>query len=88
MRVRLKKDHSVQGWSSRFNTGGLGEVIVTYENGEMSSEYISDYDVLLDSGEWRCLRESFRSHDLVTDNYETNFREPLNPEERIRGWYE
>jgi hypothetical protein len=84
----MKKDNSIQGWSSSLNTAGVGEVIITYEDGEMSSEYISEYDVLLSSGEWKCLRESFRSHDLVTDNTDVHFREPASSEERVRGWYE
>lgn len=47
MRVR-HKDTKLQGYSEKLNLHGLGEIIVDFNDGDMASEFIRDYDVLLE----------------------------------------
>lgn len=77
-RVRLKKDHTVLGTASRFNTLSVSEMIVTYNEGDASSEFVSDYDVQLQDDSWKDMREAFRDKDLVSDEQDRYFG--LNPE--------
>lgn len=84
MRVR-NKDHGHLGYSSRFNTYGIGEIIVTFEDGDASSEEIRDYDVLL-GDEWVDLSGALKSRLLITDNYFTTFFPPSNDKDRDRGY--
>jgi hypothetical protein len=83
-KIRSKKT-GVIGSSSQFNVHGIGEIIVAYEDGDMDSCFIKDFDVFLQN-EWIDLSESFRNHLLITDNYNTIFFEPRNEEEKIRGF--
>jgi len=88
MRVRLKTNHDITGYAERFNTHGLGEIIVGYDEGDMSSEYITDYEVLLTGGIWVDMSEAFKEKHLIYDNYNTRFREPISDEEYQRGWFD
>ena len=83
----MKKDHNITGYSSRFNVHGLSEIIVGFDAGDQDSMMISDFDVQLESGEWKDMRQAFKDKDLITDNYNTMFAEPKNAEERARGWW-
>lgn len=46
MKVRHKKNRHI-GFSEKFNEHGLGEIIIGFDDGEMDSDYISNYDVML-----------------------------------------
>jgi len=49
--------------------------------------YIKDLDVWLEQKqEWKDMKQAFRDHDLITDNYNKYFFEPRNEEERKRGF--
>jgi hypothetical protein len=87
MKVKNKNTGSV-GYSDKFNTHGLGEMIVYFEDGDCSSEYIKDYDTFVESeNAWMDMGEAFRQNLIIPDNYNVDFREPDNVEEKYRGWY-
>jgi len=88
MKVRLIDDPCFTGESSKLNSNSISEIIIVWDSGEVDSDYASRYEVLLTSGEWITLTEAFRDNKVITDNYNTSFREPLNEEEKKRGWYE
>jgi hypothetical protein len=88
MKVR-NKEHTWTGFARDFNTHGLGEVIVGFDGeGGMDSMFISDLEVYLDSKDiWKDMSQAFKDDDLITDNYNTWFREPKNQEETNRGYF-
>lgn len=83
-RVRAKKTGAL-GSSSTFNVSALNEIIVGFETGDMDSDYITNYDVFV-NGEWKDMKQAFKDHDLITDNYNTGFFEPRTEEDRVRGY--
>jgi hypothetical protein len=85
VRVRYALAPEMEGTSSRFNTAGLGEVIVCWSDGSADSEDISKLEVLLGGG-WKKMTQAFRDHDLVTDNLNVRFLEPPTPADRERGY--
>ncbi|BBB91034.1 MAG TPA: hypothetical protein PKA28_10705 [Methylomusa anaerophila] len=87
MKVRSKKTGDL-GYSSKFNLHAMSEIIVYFEEGDCDSAYIDEYDVFLESTKtWKPLNEAFRDRDIITDNYNSEFREPRDAVERERGWY-
>lgn len=51
------------------------------------SDYISNYLVWLEKkNEWKDLRQAFKDHDVITDNYNTIFFESDNEEDKKRGF--
>ena len=87
MKVKNKKTGDI-GYSNKFNTHGLGEMIVYYEDGDCSSEYIKDYDAFIESeNTWMDMHEAFSRNLIISDNYNVEFSEPANAEEKERGWY-
>lgn len=88
MKVKHKKT-GVLGSSRKFNIHGMSEIIVGFDDEDMDSDFISEYDVYLESKkEWKPMSEAFRDKDIITNNYNTEFREPQNEAERQRGWYD
>lgn len=86
MKLRTKKGTPCV--SLGLNVHAMSEVIVGYEDdGGADSEFFSDLDVQLASGEWMDLREAFQTKAVITDNYNTTFREPANEQEKAQGWY-
>lgn len=87
----MKVKNKVKGYTgtaTNFNTHGLGEMIVYFDDDDCSSEFIRDYDVLIESlGDWVDMREAFDKNLIIPDNYNTWFREPLNLEEEQRGYF-
>ena len=87
MKIKNKKTGTL-GSSNKFNTHGVGEMIVYFEDGDCSSELISDYDIFIENeNTWMGMKEAFKQKLIITDNYNIYFREPSNPEEKDRGWY-
>jgi hypothetical protein len=88
MKVRNKKQ-TWEGLSSEFNTCGLGEVIVGFLDDEgMDSMFINELEVFLDSKqEWKDMSQAFKDNNIISDNFNTCFREPKNEEERENGYY-
>jgi len=84
--VKLRhKRYGHIAWSGQFNVASLSEIIVTYEDGSADSAFRKDWDAFV-GGQWKDLRQAFRDHDLVTDNYNTRFFEPSCGEDRERGF--
>jgi len=79
MQVR-HKETQVAGTCNELNTSSPNEIIVTFEGGSKSSEFIWDYEVEL-SGGWWDLADAIHSGDVVTDD--ANTRLYVN----IRGLY-
>lgn len=87
MKVR-NKAKGYTGTSTNFNTHGLGEMIVYFDDDSCDSEYIHDYDVYIDgTNSWMDMSEAFSRNLIIPDNYNTWFREPVNDEEKERGWF-
>lgn len=88
MKVRYKDNHDIVGYTNQFNLGGIGEVIVTFEDGDASSEYVSDLEIWLEHHQqWYPMSRAFQDKLLISDNYGRSFAEPKTGEERVRGWY-
>lgn len=89
MKLRNKNRPEITGYSDGFNTHSLSEIIVYFEDGDASSEYISDYEVFLEkTNEWKDMKMAFANRDIIPDNYNTTFSEPTTEEERERGWFD
>ena len=70
MRVRNKVTGTL-GDSSHFNVHSLNEIIVRFDEGDCSSEFIRDYDVQLsETGEWKDLRTEFKAMVVIPKRYE------------------
>lgn len=89
MKVRHKTTAG-EAVAIEFNTHGIGEMIVGFDDGGMSSVFIRDYEVFIETGpnagKWRDMGDAFRDHDLITDNLNRRFFEPESNEDRERGW--
>lgn len=79
MRLRYKKT-GTECWSNRFNPHGLGEVLTGDD-----SVYISELDVFV-NGEWKDLQQAFKNHDVLPDNLNLYFFEPVSEEDKQRGY--
>lgn len=87
MRVRMINKPDITGWSDEFNIHGLGEIIVTYDDGSASSEELNDYEICREDGTWISFREALMNHEIVTDDRFHRFRFALTDEERKKGYY-
>ena len=60
--------------ASQFNTCGIGEIIVTYDDGSMDSDYAKDFDAYIPSlGVFMDFRECTRCGLVVIDDLDINF---------------
>lgn len=88
MKIRDKKT-GTEAEADEFNLHSMGEIIVCYED-DIDSDFIRDFDVFIETGpragQWIDLKEAFRNHDVIPDNYHRNFREPKNCLDRIVGY--
>jgi hypothetical protein len=82
--LRYKKYPENEFRAHRLNTHALAEVLTGDD-----SAFFSDLEIFLDSKQdWKCLSQAFKDGDVITDNYNTIFRESKNTEERERGWFD
>lgn len=67
----------------RFNTlSAYGEILTGDDTVPMES-----FDAFIEAKqEWKDLRQAFKDHDVITDNYNQYFFEPSNEEDRKRGF--
>lgn len=86
MKVR-HKEKGYLGYASEFNPHGLGEIIVGFDEGDMDSMFIKDFDVQLPDGSWKDMSDAFRDHDIIPDKYNLHFSVPATEAERTQGWY-
>lgn len=77
------KDTKVETYSDKFNTSTIGEVVT-----QDDSLFIKDLDVFIRSkNKWKDMRQAFADKDIITDNFNINFREPKSEEEYKQGYY-
>ena len=86
MKVRFKNNPDTIWYSGEFNIHALSEIIVQHKDLGADSVFIKDLDVLLATGEWKDMRQAFKEHSLIVDNYNTYFFEPKTAEEKERGF--
>lgn len=80
MRVRYKEHPHIVRSASQFNMSSINEVLTGDD-----SVPESELDVLINN-QWIDMREAFRQHLLITDNYMIHFFEPQTEEDRERGY--
>jgi hypothetical protein len=86
--MKLRTKDGTTGVSLGLNVHAMSEVVMGFDgDGGADSMFIKDLDVQLASGEWMDLGEAFRTKAVITDNYNTTFREPANEQEKAQGWY-
>ena len=86
MKIRHRETGAL-GTSSRFNTHGLSEIIVDFQDAGMDSDYINKYEVYLEATQtWKDLELAFKDRDVIIDNYNTRFFEPPTEKDRVRGY--
>lgn len=85
MKVRDKKTKH-EGTSNKFNMHALSEVIVYWDSEDCSSEFIDNLEVKINNT-WIDLDDAFSRKLVITDNYNSEFREPINLEEQHRGYF-
>lgn len=88
MKVR-NKNNTWTGLSDNFNLHGLGEVIVTFDDGSgTESMFINELDIFLPSlGMWKDMEQAFKDKDIIPDNYNTIFAEPKCDKDRENGYF-
>jgi hypothetical protein len=84
MRVRYKDKRHIEGQATSFNTHAAAEVLLQFDDGDGTSEFIRELDVLLPTG-WKDMMQAFKDQDIVPDNYNAWFGIP-NAEEKARGY--
>ena len=84
MRIKARyADTKIECCAINFNVHSLNEVNL----GDDSCS-VHELEVFIPKlGYWKNMAKAFKDRDLIPDNYETEFREPHNSEERDRGWY-
>ncbi len=60
-------------YSSKFNTHALGEIIVNYNDGSASSDFMSNYKAKLPNGETKPLKKAIEDSDIKVDDKRTSF---------------
>ena len=85
MKVRSIKNKNNIGTSNKFNTSSPVCEVVVYWKDDLSDEYGSDLEVFINN-EWIPLIKAFDQKLLITDNYNTQFFEPKDDEEKERGY--
>ncbi len=87
MKVK-NKITGAEGQSSTFNPHALAEIIVYFSDGDCSSEFLRDYDVYLASrNRWVDMSDALQERMLIPDNYNLRFQEPVDENEKKKGWY-
>ena len=87
MKIRYKNNNSMIGTSNKFNTESINEIITIFNGRDFDTDYILKFDVYLENKkQWLDMKEAFKNHDLITDNYNTIFFEQKNDNERKKGY--
>jgi hypothetical protein len=87
MKVRSVKNLEHTGFSSGFNTHAMAEIFVGFDDGDYTTDFMHNYEVLLSNGAWKNLSDAFKDKDVIPDNYNCYFREPANLFEKNQGYY-
>ena len=82
------KTTGTEGRSNCFNPNAYAEIIVYFLDGDCSSEFVKDYDVYLENGRtWADMSEALQEGLIIPDNHNIHFREPIDEDEKKKGWY-
>jgi hypothetical protein len=84
MKVRYKDKPYITGWASHFNTHSAAEVLVTFPDGDATSESIHKLQCYCAVG-WKNMAQAFKDRDILPDNYNTFFGIP-DAEEKKQGF--
>ena len=88
MIIRYIDKPELTGTTGSFNISGIGEVIVYYDIGDCSSEFINNLEVYLTYPQkWYNMQKAFKDKLIIPDNYNTYFREPRSDLERSKGYF-
>jgi hypothetical protein len=85
MNVRYLNQPDLTGRSLEFNKHAASEVIVLFDDGDATSEFICELAIQLPDGEWKPMKQAFADKDIVPDNLNNWFGFP-SPEEKSRGY--
>lgn len=85
MKVRYKDRQRVEGSATSFNTHAAAEVLVQFDEGDGTSESITELQVFLPVIGWKDMLQAFKDQDIVPDNYNAWFGIPT-AEEKERGY--
>jgi hypothetical protein len=93
MKCRLKKRPEATGHTMGLNKHSMSEVIVGFDDregagGDMDSCFGSELEVQLRDGRWKELYLALNDRDVVVNNMNWDFREPMSEEEKKRGYYD
>lgn len=66
-----------------FNIHSMDEVLTGDDSAPMGELEV----FIVANGRWMTFGEAFSQRHLITDDFNTRFREPLDEEERARGYY-
>mgnify|MGYP003577498418 CR=1 FL=1 len=84
MKTTYKKYPNEEFYTHRLNTLALNEVLTGDD-----SVFFHELEVYLENKkEWKCLQKSFKDKDVITDNYNTIFKEAKTEEEKAKGYFE
>lgn len=90
MQVRMKDNPELEFYSAEFNVYAIGEVLGCHKSFGVDLFFIKDLDVFIEKNinffAWKDMRQAFRDHDLITDNFNRYFFEPIKEEDRKRGF--
>ncbi len=86
MKVRYHDRPHVTGTAIEFNTHATAEVLLNFDEGDATSEFIRELDVQLPDGNWKPMKRAFADKDIIPDNTNSWFGLPTSPEEKQRGW--
>lgn len=76
----------VYGSGHRF-AGYDGQYVTVYQDYTLDEVSVDELEIKLSNGTWKKLTEAFKDKDIIPDNFNLEFREPLNEDERFRGFY-
>ena len=85
MKVRYIINPKIEYYSNSFNLASSSEIIFCNENYRCDSDFISKFEVFI-KGSWVLLDDAFYNNDLITDNHNVYFFEPVNEIDKKRGY--
>jgi len=80
MKLRYKKTKK-EFYSNSFNKTAINEVLTNDD-----SVFFNEIDAFIND-KWLDFSEALKTKLIIPDNYNVNFKQPSNKEEKERGWY-
>lgn len=79
----------IETFGDKFNTFAMSEIYV-FTPDCMDTDFIKNYEVYLETGPdantWVSLSHAFTKRNVVSNNYNTHFAEPVDAQSRERGY--